>query len=254
MTDDAGWAVLRAAVDAAQAALGERLAGAYALGSLVHGGFAPDVSDVDGLLIVDRADAAAATTIETLVAGFRAGPPPAVDGVLAARLSLFWGDWATFGAPTEAARLPPIVRRDLLEHGVAVLGGAPPEGLARPAGDALVVETAQFAADWLARNGVPHQAALLAAGRRETTKMVLFPVRFLATVRAGLAGSNAEAVRWYVESGGTYAALAAAALRWRTAEVDDPGLLADLPALYAEALDALRAHPAVPADLRARLG
>ncbi|WP_051221727.1 hypothetical protein [Conexibacter woesei] len=243
MSDAAGWAVLRTAVAEARTALGDRLVAAYALGSLVHGGFAPDVSDVDGLLVLDRADAAAAAAIEAVVARHRDQ-----------RLSLFWGDWATFGAPPEAARLPPIVRRDLLDCGVAVFGDAPPAGLPRPTGDDLVRETAAFAADWLERHGgVPDPDALLAAGRRETTKMVLFPVRFLATTHAGLAGSNGEAVEWYVNAGGPHARLAAAALRWRTSEIDDPALLTDLPALYAEALDALRAHPAVPDDVKARL-
>jgi hypothetical protein len=243
MSDDAGWAVLRAAVEEARAALGERLVGAYALGSLVHGGFAPEVSDVDGLLVLDRVDDEAAAAIEVVVARHRAE-----------RLSLFWGDWATFGDPPEHARLPPIVRRDLLDSGVAVLGDPPPEGLPRPTDDDLVRETAAFAAGWLERTGgVPDPDALLAAGRRETTKMVLFPVRFLATTHAGLAGSNGEAVAWYVAAGGPHARLAAAALRWRTEEIDDPALLADLPALYAEALAALRAHPAVPDAVKARL-
>lgn len=253
MSDEVGWAVLRAAVAEVREALGARVVGAYALGSLVHGGFAPEVSDVDGLVVVDRMDAAAATAIRRVVADFRAAPPDGVDAALAERLSLFWGDWATFGAPVEGTRLPPIVRRDLLDHGVSLFGGAVPDGLPRPAEDELVVETAQFAAKWLAKRGVPEAETLRDASRREVTKMVLFPVRFLATVRAGLAGSNGEAVEWYVGSGGAYAALAAAALRWRTEPIDDPALLDDLPALYAEAHAALRAHPAVPAALKAQL-
>ena len=70
--------------------------------------------------------------------------------------------------------------------------------------------------------------------------MVLFPVRFLATIHAGLAGSNDEAVAWYVDAGRPHAALAAAALRWRTEPIADRAeaerLLAQLPALYDEAL------------------
>jgi hypothetical protein len=243
MSDEAGWDVLRAAVAEVRAALGDRVVAAYALGSLVHGGFAPDVSDIDGLVVLDRVDQDAAAAIEAVVARHRDE-----------RLSFFWGDWATFGAPSADARLPPIVRRDLLDSGVAVHGAAPPDGLPRPTDDDLVRETAEFAAGWLARHGgVPDAAQLLAAGRRETTKMVLFPIRFLATTHAGLAGSNGEAVEWYINSGGAYNKLASAALRWRTEEIDDPGLLADLPALYAEALAALRAHPAVPDDVKARL-
>jgi hypothetical protein len=70
---------------------------------------------------------------------------------------------------------------------------------------------------------------------------VLFPVRFLATAHAGLAGSNDEAVAWYLADGRPHAELAAAALAWRTAPVDDPEaavalVAAHLPGLYAEVL------------------
>jgi hypothetical protein len=233
----AGWAVLRAAVEQARAALGERLVAAYAVGSLTHGGFAPDVSDVDGVVIVDRCDAAAGEAIR----GVR------VDGDLGARLSLFWGDWATFGGPPDTARLPPIVRLDLLRHGVAVHGAAPPAGLPEPTPAELLAESAAFAADRLAT--VPDAAALVAQGRRPLTKTVLFPVRFLATACAGLAGSNDEAVAWYVGAGRPHAALAAAALRWRTEPVDDAAqatalVAAHLPGLYAETIDTYKNHSA----------
>ncbi|HEY6761278.1 MAG TPA: hypothetical protein VI318_17400 [Baekduia sp.] len=241
--DAAGWAVLHDAVAGLRAALGDRLVAVYAVGSLTHGGFAPDVSDVDGVVIVERCDASAAAAVEAVVEDVRARG----GGALAERLSLFWGDWATFGAPGPEARLPPIVRRDLLDSGIALHGTAPPAGLLRPTQDDLVRETAAFAAQWLAREGIPDPDALLRAGRRATTKMVLFPVRFLATVEAGLAGSNDEAVAWYVAAGRPHAPLAAASLRWRTEPIDDPAaarrLLADLPALYDEALTALRARP-----------
>src|SRR6185312_16545624 len=49
-----GETVLGEAVEAYRAALGDRLLGAYALGSLAHGGFSELVSDVDlGLIIGD---------------------------------------------------------------------------------------------------------------------------------------------------------------------------------------------------------
>jgi hypothetical protein len=237
VSDAAGWAVLREAVERARAALGGRLVGAYAVGSLTHGGFAPDVSDVDGVLVVDRCDATAADAIR----GVR------VDGELGARLSLFWGDWATFGAPPDTARLPPIVRLDLLRHGVALLGDPPPAGLPVPGDAALIAESAASAAERLA--AVPDAAALVAQGRRALTKTVLFPVRFLATAHAGLAGSNDEAVAWYVAARRPHAALASAALRWRTEPLEDPGaatrlVAAHLPGLYAETLVTYEDHPA----------
>jgi hypothetical protein len=234
LTEADGRAVLDAAVAQARAALGPRVTGAYVVGSLAHGGFAPDVSDVDGVLIVDRADAAAATAIRAI----------AVDGPLGERLSLFWGDWATFGAPApEVTRLPPIVRLDLLRFGVPLHGDLVPAGLPVPTAADLLAETVAFAAQHLAGPS-PDPAALVASGRRALTKTILFPVRFLATARAGLAGSNDEAVAWYLGEGRPAAELARAALRWRTEPVGDADaaaalVTAQLPGLYAEARAAL---------------
>jgi hypothetical protein len=234
LTEADGRAVLDAALTQARAALGERLVGAYVVGSLAHGGFAPDVSDVDGVLIVDRVDAAAAAAIRAI----------AVEGPLGERLSLFWGDWATFGAPPpETTRLPPIVRLDLLRFGVLLAGDPVPPGLPVPTPDDLLAETVAFAAQRLAAPA-PDPAALVASGRRPLTKTILFPVRFLATACAGLAGSNDEAVAWYVADGRRASELARAALRWRTEPVSDPqhatALIAlQLPVLYAEARAAL---------------
>jgi hypothetical protein len=242
--DREGWAVLREAVARARSALGGRLVAAYAVGSLTHGGFAPAVSDVDGVLIVDRADAAVAAAVRAVT----------VEGDLGARLSLFWGDWATFAAPPPTARLPPIVRLDLLRSGVPVLGAPVPDGVEEPAPAELIAESAAFAAQRLA--AVPDAEALVAQGRRPLTKTVLFPVRFLATAYAGLAGGNHEAVAWYVASGRPHAALAQAALAWRT---QAPGadavvlVAAHLRGLYREAIDAYKNHPDVPAADRERL-
>jgi hypothetical protein len=47
-----GWRVARVACQRANAALGARLISAYAIGSLAHGGFAPDVSDIDIAVLV----------------------------------------------------------------------------------------------------------------------------------------------------------------------------------------------------------
>jgi hypothetical protein len=235
LTDHDGRAVLDEAVRQARAALGHRLIGAFVVGSLAHGGFAPDVSDVDGVLIVDRADADVAAAVRAI----------AVDGPLGERLSLFWGDWATFGAPPpRVTRLPPIVRLDLLRFGIPLAGSAPaPHGLPVPTAEDLRAETVAFARERL-DGPPPDPVALVAAGRRALTKTILFPVRFLATAHAGLAGSNDEAVAWYVAEDRPAARLASAALRWRTEPVGDDTeaaalVGAQLPGLRAEARTAL---------------
>jgi hypothetical protein len=223
--DAAGWAVLDEALTRLRAALGGRLVAFYAVGSLTHGGFAPDVSDVDGVAIVDRTDA----EIADVVRGVR------VDGDLGARLSLFWGDWETFAVPPTEARLPPIVRLDLLRHGLALLGAGPPP-LAEPTPTELIAESREFAIKRLAET--PDAAELIASGRRPLTKTILFPVRFLATLHAGLAGSNDEAAEWYIDDHRPHAPLVAAAIRWRTQPLE-PGaqtlVAAHLPGLIAEA-------------------
>lgn len=50
--DDDGEGVLRDVVRVAEAALGDRLAALYPLGSLAHGGFRPLVSDVDAAMVL----------------------------------------------------------------------------------------------------------------------------------------------------------------------------------------------------------
>ena len=52
---------------------------------------------------------------------------------------------------------------------------------------------------------------------RRTTKLVLFPVRFLFTAATGLVGTNGAAVTWYLaDATRPSATLVAAALAWRT--------------------------------------
>jgi len=63
---------------------------------------------------------------------------------------------------------------------------------------------------------------LLGHGIRRTTKLVLFPVRFLYTAATGRVGTNHAAAAWYLKGGqapGTE--LVAAAVAWRTAPPQD---------------------------------
>lgn len=218
--EGAGWQALYAGLNAANARWGRRVVGAYALGSLTHGGFAPEASDVDLALILDRMD----PDLDSAMAEIREGVRERLGTALASRLSLFWSSWAELALPHPRGRFPLVDRIDLVETGQCLQGDDRRDEVALPVDEdrrqALVVEAAAFMLDKLA---VPAKdrllgdpAGLVALGTREVTKAVLFPVRFLYTLGTGRADGNAPAVRWYASQPDMAAAsLATAALDWR---------------------------------------
>jgi predicted nucleotidyltransferase len=91
-----------------RAQLGERLIGAYLIGSLAHGGFSYRYSDIDLALITeDGLDTAALTTLRALATE--------QDAVLSQKLSVFWAD-----RHFSVGRLPPLDRADYLDHAIAI--------------------------------------------------------------------------------------------------------------------------------------
>lgn len=253
--DRAAEAVLTAATAAAVAGFGDDLVAVHTIGSLAHGGFAPLVSDVDVALVLRRTDARTAGRVHRLTGRVRSGSA----SVLAERLSVFWADPDTVrhGPGRAPARLPAADRLDLVDSGVLRHGADVRAGAVRPDRATLVAEAAAFA---LARFGADRAGALtdpdglVRAGPRPVTKTVLFPVRFLHTLRTGQVGRNDAAAASYT---GPHRALDAAALRWRTAGLGDraaaSGLLAaHLPGLYREFVDAHLA--ALPAGAATRAG
>ena len=57
--------------------------------------------------------------------------------------------------------------------------------------------------------------ALVTGGPRAVTKAILFPVRFMYTLRTGRIGLNDGSARWYADEGLPGATLALKALEWR---------------------------------------
>ena len=220
-----GWRVLYAGLDAAVSRWGRRLVGAYVLGSLAHGGFAPEASDVDLALILDRVD----PELDQAMAEVRKGVRDRLGTALASRLSLFWSSWAELALPHPRGRFPLVDRIDLVETGRCLQGDDRRAEVVLPVGEdrrqRLVVEAAAFMLDKLAVPAkdrlIADPAVLVALGTREVTKAVLFPVRFLYTLGTGLADGNAPAVRWYASQPEVAAAsLASAALVWRDRGLD----------------------------------
>ena len=232
--------VLADAVRVARGGLGGRLLAAYALGSLAHGGFSALVSDIDlALVLADPIQAADAGTLLAVAADVRA-----VGSPLHARLSVFWGTPGSL-ASGAGGRFPPLDRLCLLEHGRLLIGAEVRTGLPRPDRSELLVAGAEFALDALADHVIdqaPRPDSLLAAGIRWTTKIVLFPVRFLFTAETGQEGTNHAAVTYYLaQRDAPAAALVSAALGWRTEPPEGDHALALLRAhllpLYRHYLD-----------------
>jgi hypothetical protein len=244
-----GEQVLEQAVAAYCAALGDRLLGAYALGSLAHGGFSALVSDVDlGLILSDPLRADDAHLVQSV-----AGAEKRQGSELQARLSVFWGTPSTLRGEREGGRFPPLDRLDLLESGRLLAGrDEARRDLPRPSARELTLTGAEYALDFLAgvrsataapgdTLGSMHLATAsaveelrtpqLLAGRgvRRVTKLVLFPPRFLYTARTGRVGTNDAAVDGYLaDRAAPSTELVGAARAWRTGPAFDVDAVAAL--------------------------
>lgn len=217
-----GEAVLRDVVRVASRTIGDRLVAGYALGSLAHGGFSPSVSDIDVAIIL--ADPGRPSDRE-LVLGVT-DEVRAIGSALHARVSIFWATPEFLRGGTGEGRFPPLDRLCLFEHGRLLTGADIRGGLQPPDHTELVVAGAQFALDLLADNVIAtagNPPGLLTDGVRWTTKIILFPVRFLFTADTGREGTNDAAVHHYsAQHHGPAADLVGAAFAWRTSPpVDD---------------------------------
>ena len=243
-----------------RAALGTRLAAAYALGSLAHGGFSPLVSDVDlGLIMEDPPRISDRLTVRMVARGVRAG-----GSALHERLSVFWATPSALRGQARGGRFPPLDRLDLLERGRLLTGRDARAGLARPGQTELLVAGAEFALRYLggaparperavawarrrpgndgALGDIRDPARLATRGPQRITKIVLFPIRFVFTAQTGRVGTNAAAAERYLASPGVPGTgLVRAALAWRqkapSAEVAAELLEKELVPLYLHYLD-----------------
>jgi predicted nucleotidyltransferase len=209
-----GWDVIEAAVAAAEERLGDRLASAYAIGSLAHGGFAPAVSDVDLALLTSEPVEDMGPIVEEIqdeVAG---------TWELGARLSIFHAPWDEFDDPPEGARFPPIDRFDLVRYGILV-GGTDLRGAhARlPGAEEIRGQAVESALRRVTPEQLDADLGQLAAGGvgdADATKAVLWPIRLQHVCDIGQATGNADAVAHYVSlPDAGHGALAQDALAWR---------------------------------------
>jgi len=234
-------------VEAAKAVFGAEIVAIYTLGSLAHGGFAPLVSDIDVAIVLSETGAETAAkiaTVERRVVAKASSP-------LADRLSIFWGDWqAVRTGEGEHFRLGPVDRLDLLDCGHLLQGTDEREPSVRPSDDELVAMCVEFmlgkfTAAYLAELSATE--ALVASGPRAATKAVLFPIRFMYTLRNGGIGLNDDSARWYADEELPGATLALKALEWRSEGIEDADnavqmLDAELAILHVECLTEYAKH------------
>jgi hypothetical protein len=230
-------------VEASETVFGTEIEALYTLGSLAHGGFAPLVSDVDVAIVLgstgpDTADRIA--SLQSLVVDKASNP-------LSERVSVFWADWhAVRAGEGDHYRLGPVDRLDLLDSGILLLGSDQREPSVRPSPTDLVLMSAdlivtKFTESYLEQ--LRATEALVADGPRALTKAILFPVRFMYTLRTGRIGLNDASARWYAAECLPGSELALKALEWRNDGISDVELAvrlvdAELVALHAECLAA----------------
>jgi hypothetical protein len=233
--------VIADTMEAAQAVLGTEIEAIFTLGSLAHGGFAPLVSDVDVAIIVEATAPGTAeqmARVQTLVVEEGSSP-------LSERLSVFWADWQTVRTGEGAhSRLGPVDRLDLLDSGRLLLGSDLREPSVRPSHEDLVLMSAdliltKFTEGYFEQ--LRDTEALVEGGPHAVTKAILFPVRFMYTLRTGRIGLNDRSSSWYAAEGLPGSALALKAIEWRNDGISDAELAvrlveADLLTLHAECL------------------
>lgn len=188
------------AAEAAQAyreTFGERLIGAYVLGSLSYGGYSAAVSDIDLALVLTEVQEGDRPAVAAATEKLRERSP------LHRKLSVFWASLPALRAGEDDGRFPALDRLQLAEHGRVLLGADVTSEVARPAAGELLLESARFAIAVLATDEVTAEFRTprrLLADKVWFTKAVFFPVRFLysATTATGRAATNDEALEWYL--------------------------------------------------------
>jgi predicted nucleotidyltransferase len=171
-----------------RAQLGERLLGAYLIGSLAHGGFSHRYSDIDMALITeDGLDTQALTTLRA--------PAAEQDAALSQKLSVFWAD-----RHFSIGRLPPLDRADYLDHAIAITERERVRP-ARPTRDEIraYLKGAPFS-NWTENTERFAKTDVLAASdHKGFIRTLLYPARLLYSWTTERMASNDEAVAFTCE-------------------------------------------------------
>ncbi|NEQ66905.1 MAG: nucleotidyltransferase domain-containing protein [Symploca sp. SIO2D2] len=215
-SNQVGEIILVEAVKQAKQEFGSRLIACYALGSLAHGGFSPQVSDVDlAIILTSPLTVENSHQIEVIKNHVKSLPIP-----LSERLSIFWGSLASLRKEETGGRFPPLDKLDLIAHGRLLAGNEVRTTIPKPTRREMEVSSSKFALNFLGTSEMNKDLLqptnFFDKGVVLLTKIVLFPVRFLYTASTGDIGRNDIAVAHYLENNqGNKAELVNRAFRWR---------------------------------------
>jgi hypothetical protein len=197
----------------------QRFTAAFTIGSLAHGGFEPLVSDVDlAFIIAEPISDGDQITIDRINAEIKNSKLPYSE-----RVSIFWSSWDQLERGViSKGRFPAIDRLDFINHRKLLHGVDSGVELKTPAQQDFVIEAAEFAlAKLLTQNKIAsilNPQNLAGQGARQTSKTILFPVRFVFTGATGKIGTTESAVNFWQLHYENHSsnALVKAAFKWRS--------------------------------------
>ena len=168
--------------------LGERLIGAYLIGSLAHGGFSHRYSDIDLALVTeDGLDTAALATLRALAAE--------QDAALSQKLSVFWAD-----RHFSTGRLPPLDRADYLDHAIAITERERVRPTRPPLDEIRAYLKGAPFSNWTENTDRFAKMDVLAPGdHKALIRSLLYPARLVYSWTTGRMASNDEAVAFTCE-------------------------------------------------------
>jgi hypothetical protein len=165
--------------------LGSSLVEAYKLGSLAHGGFSNNYSDIDVGFVLNCSEPP--VQMSELIADAKS-----LDAEYGKKLSVFWGN-----PEFSWGRLPVIDRVDLIDHGVPLLHGIKPT-LRRPSKDEIHREQLQsIEKSWKPR--LPELSRLTTLepkDRKPYIRAILYAARLIYTWDNLTVDSNDRAVEY----------------------------------------------------------
>ncbi|MBT2765877.1 hypothetical protein J7E85_32725 [Paenibacillus sp. ISL-20] len=198
------------ALDEVKKAYGQRLQASYLLGSLVHGGFSPGISDIDVSFILkgDEITPADWDTFDTIRQTVRETTK------YGNKLSLFWSSLnilttrvASGAVPTwtrENGVFPPYDVLDLIQNGLFLDGEDVRDRLKRPTVDDLYVNNVEFLLSILPteekQRSIMDKSYYSQLDDRDTSKLILLPSRLQYTLFTGKVGNNEDAALHYMDN------------------------------------------------------